>query len=163
MQQVSHYYIDSEGAIRPQAWGTPPGTTALFESDVYAIPPAAGENGILPLLAFSWPVIAIAFWQWRKQAVGIVPRILEVVLLAGTFILVLVISTFTLLTVTRVGAGGHLAFLGLGFYAVGALWADVIAFRGWVRPADAPAAGSEEEKMSVAGSTAIMLRETGKS
>ena len=154
MQQASHYYIDSDGVIRPQAWGTPPGATALFESDQYALHPGSGENSLLAL-AFAWPVIAVAYWQWRKDVIGIVLRSLEIVFLAGTFLLVYWVSTFTVLTVTRVGAGGYLAFLGLGLYAVGALWADAIALRRWKRRASPPIVEAGGKKGPEVGSADI--------
>jgi hypothetical protein len=151
MQQASHYYKDSEGAVHRQAWGTPQGATPLFDSDVYALPlttssPGSWENLIWALFAFSWPIIAIAYWQWRKEAIGIVPRILEIVFLAGTFLLVFWVSTFTVFTATRVGAGGYLAFLGLGFYAVGAICADAVALRRWKRRALAPVAEGKRNR-----------------
>jgi hypothetical protein len=161
MQRESNYYKDSEGIVHRQVWGrTPQGATALFESDVYALRSGSWES-LMVLLAFAWPVIAVAYWQWRKEAICIVPRALEIVFLFGTSILVYWISIFTILTVTRVGAGGYLAFLGLGFYAVRAIWADVVALREWERRARVPIVEAEDEKSRVVGSTAIRPAGTG--
>jgi hypothetical protein len=140
------YWVDSGGHLHPQSWRTPIGEAGDEPADSggyahpvylvirYALGLGQEEDDTdlmyeqspwvnrLMVLAFSWPVIAIAFTQWRKQKIGVGPRILEIVCLVGTFILVCALSTFAIMKETRIGPGGYLAFLALGLYATGALW-----------------------------------------
>jgi hypothetical protein len=167
------YWVDDRRGLDAQSWRTPVGEAHDEPEDSggyahglalvvrYAL--GLGQHGPdgaslddfsreqspwvnrLMLLAFSWPVIAVAFALWRKQKAEIGPRVLVLVLLAGTFVLVCSLSTFAIFKETRVGPGGYLAFLALALYATGAIWADTIAFCAWKRERGAPGQRGDQE------------------
>ena len=81
------------------------------------------------LLTFVWPIIIVGILFWLKRGrIVVVLRILEPLLVIGSFYMVYWISSFL---VTRREWGAYLAFLALGVYGIGFLWEDLILYRGW--------------------------------
>jgi hypothetical protein len=83
----------------------------------------------LKVLAFLWPVLTLAPLWWKPRGpVAVAVRVLELLLVAGSFFLIDFISSFL---VDRRAIGAYLAFLALGLYGVGAIWSDVSLYRSW--------------------------------
>ncbi len=83
----------------------------------------------ITLIVFSWPVLALAFLQWKRDGrAAMVIRGLEPLLLIGSLIWVEFISTFF---ADRREIGAYLAFCAIGIYAIGAIWSDVALYRNW--------------------------------
>ena len=113
----------------------------LFEphgssTDFYAL-----GNGIVAI-SFFYAILVFAVTLWREhavgreQAVGLVLRIPELLLLAWSFLLVYATCVFTILPAferKEVRLGGYLAFLALGLYATGAVWQGWRDIRSWVK------------------------------
>jgi hypothetical protein len=102
--------------------------------DGYSTDDYAFSNWIV-VLSFFCSILVFAFILWREHAVGLAPRILELLLLAWSFFLVYVICVFTIPDFVRIEMrlGGYLAFLALGLYATGAVWQGWRDIRSWVK------------------------------
>jgi hypothetical protein len=87
------------------------------------------DERLIVLVIFAWPMIALGILAWRQKGyVSFGVRAAEPFLMVLSFLAINFISTF--FTGGR-AFGAYVAFAGLGFYAVGALWSDVIVFRKW--------------------------------
>jgi hypothetical protein len=131
MSTCSHYE-NAEGKIVQVAEGeTPPeGVTKVIDHD-YAFetfhPLDPGDW--VRVLAFAWPVLAVAILHRRKRgAIALGVRVFEPLLIAGSIYLVHFISTFL---AERRATGAYLAFLALGIYSIATLWADIEVYREW--------------------------------
>jgi hypothetical protein len=81
------------------------------------------------LLAFVWPVLAVALLEWRKRgllALGI--RILEPLMLAVSFWLLGFVSGFL---ASGRAFGAYMAFLAVSIYGLGTAWVDIALYREW--------------------------------
>jgi hypothetical protein len=131
MSTCSHYE-DAQGTRIAVAQGeTPPEGARQVTSRTYAFEdfhPTDPGNWV-KALAFLWPVLALVILQQRKRgriALGI--RILEPALIGLSLYVIDFVSTFF---ADRRAIGAYLAFLAIGIYAVGSLWADVVVYREW--------------------------------
>jgi hypothetical protein len=124
------HYVDKEGmrVFVEEGKPLPEGVSERFSYN-YAL---EGFGPLEPGLwvrafAFVWPALGVVVLHWRKRGaiVGCV-RILELPLIVGSFYLVDFISTFL---GDRRSFGAYVAFVALGTYALGALWADVALYR----------------------------------
>jgi len=97
----------------------------------------------LVLLAFVWPVVAIAIVEWRKRGLLVLgTRILEPFMLVGSFVIVdsispvfkspqSVLGIFTSVPITARAFGAYLAFLSLSVYAIATVWTDIALYLEW--------------------------------
>ena len=89
----------------------------------------SADERFYTLAIFGWPMVALGILAWRQRGyVSFGVRAAEPFLIVLSFVVINFISTF--FTGGR-ALGAYVAFAGLGFYAVGALWSDVIVFREW--------------------------------
>jgi hypothetical protein len=81
----------------------------------------------LVLAGFTWPVFMIAALSRLKGRVRVACRFLEAPLLVGS----VVALGFATLLHDGLEVGAYGAYAGIGAYSVGAVWADINAFRRW--------------------------------
>lgn len=92
------------------------------------------------LVIFVWPVLWLALTRWRRGGTlaGVVFCVGEAILVPLS-ILAILVSSNSLLSVSRPGPGAYVGILGFSLYAAGAAWADVTSFRAWRQVARNPA------------------------
>ncbi len=81
----------------------------------------------LMLAGFTWPAFMIAALARFKGRIRIACRFLEAPLLYGSFLALVLATLFH----SKLEIGAYVAYAGIGAYSLGAVWADIDAFRRW--------------------------------
>jgi|SRR3990172_7070929 len=125
-------YVDKQGhTLRPSEVAAdrplPPGIK-VERTYFYFFPfQTTDTTNWLILAGFTWPVFMIAALSRFKGRIRVACRFLEAPLLFGS-VLALALAT---LFHSRLELGAYVAYAGIGAYALGAVWADIDAFRKW--------------------------------
>lgn len=80
-------------------------------------------------LMFTWPLITLGALQWRPMGrLNLALRGFELLLLGASAWFIDFIST---VFADRREIGAYVAFIGLGLYAIGTIWSDILKYRSW--------------------------------